>query len=419
MGWLRKKAKQIGRGIKKLGKSIGKGFKKVFGKVAKAFGKLGPLGSIAMMVMMPYVPAFWTNMGTWASGLTTSTNVLAKGFGYAMKGLYHAGNAVGKVYSSVTGAIKGALNFIPGGKGMGLGDRVANFFNRAGEMARDTLGLPDPMSMYSEKSLKYLDFKAVNPDATLKDFQSALDAGQLDNTLADQGQAIMERVYQDSPELQEANAKKYSSIAASGERPVLEFNEATNQYEVISESNAIINRSQFEPYTIETQYQTEYITPSQTPAEIQAAAQESYKADLLQAGVPQTEATIEAIEAGKEVTADDSFNVGDYATEKLGQTAVNKGIEHLISTDPQQQSVGYGGGNTIGLAQSMNDATAYQTRPQEMPINYSTYAAPSFEDLYKSFLNMGIMGSTTTALTALPWFGTTPNYYGAGQQNTG
>jgi len=82
-------------------------------------------------------------------------------------------------------------------------------------------------------------------------------------------------------------------------------------------------------------------------------------------------------------------------------------------------SSGYGGGNTIGLAQSMNDATAYQTRPQEMPINYSTYAAPSFEDLYKSFLNMGIMGSATTALTALPWFGTTPNYYGAGQQNTG
>ena len=121
MGWLRKKAKQVGRAIKKVGKSIGKGFKKVFGKVAKAFGKLGPLGSIAMMVMMPYVPVFWTNLGTWASGLTTSANVLAKGFGYAMKGLYHAGNAAGKVYSSVTGAIKGALNFVPGGKGMGLG----------------------------------------------------------------------------------------------------------------------------------------------------------------------------------------------------------------------------------------------------------------------------------------------------------
>jgi hypothetical protein len=56
MGWLRKKAKQIGKGIKKLGKSIGKGFKKVFGGLAKAFGKLGPLGSIAMMIMMPYVP---------------------------------------------------------------------------------------------------------------------------------------------------------------------------------------------------------------------------------------------------------------------------------------------------------------------------------------------------------------------------
>ena len=67
----------------------------------------------------------------------------------------------------------------------------------------------------------------------------------------------------------------------------------------------------------------------------------------------------------------------------------------------------------------MNESTAYQSKPQEISLNYSTYAAPTFEDLYKSFLNMGIMGSTTNALTALPWFGATPNYYGAGQKNTG
>jgi hypothetical protein len=417
MGWLRKKAKQIGRGIKKLGKSIGKGFKKVFGKVAKAFGKLGPLGSIAMMVMMPYVPVFWTNMGTWASGLTTSANVLTKGFGYAMKGLYHAGNAVGKVYSSVTGAIKGALNFIPGGQGMGLGDRVANFFGKANEMARNTLGLPDPTSMYTETSLKYLDFKAVNPEATLKDFQTALDSGQLDNTLADQGQAIMERIYKDSPDLQKANADKYNAIASSGERPVLEFNEATGQYDVISESDAIINRSQFEGFTIETPTTTEWISPNVDPAQIQAASQAQYKADLLSQGVPQTEATIAAMEAGQEIKTTEGFDVGEYATEKLGKAAINKGIEHLVSTDPTQTNVGYGGQSTIGLAQGINDATAYQTRPQELSLNYSTYAAPSYEKLYQSFLNMGILGSSVNALTSIPWFGTTPNYYGAGQQN--
>lgn len=415
MGWLRKKAKQVGRAIKKVGKSIGKGFKKVFGKVAKAFGKLGPLGSIAMMVMMPYVPVFWTNLGTWASGLTTSANVLAKGFGYAMKGLYHAGNAAGKVYSSVTGAIKGALNFVPGGKGMGLGDRVANFFGKANEMARNTLGLPDPASMYTEQSLKYLDFKAVNPDATLKEFQNAIDSGQLENTLADQGQAIMERVYKD-PELQKASADKYSSIAASGERPVLEFNEATGQYDVISESDAIINRSQFEGYTRETELQTEWVSPSQTPDEIRAAAKASYRADLIQSGVPETEATLKALEESGTLAATEDFDVGEYATEKLGKKALDEGLKRLVATDPVSLNA-YGGSNTIGLAQDLNASTQYAGRPQEMTLNYSTYAAPSYEDLYRSFMGMGIMSNGVNDLTSMPWFGATPNYYGAGQQN--
>ena len=43
MGWLRKKAKQIGKGIKK-----------VFKKIGKAIGKLGVVGQIGMMFLMPY-----------------------------------------------------------------------------------------------------------------------------------------------------------------------------------------------------------------------------------------------------------------------------------------------------------------------------------------------------------------------------
>jgi len=49
MGWLRKKAKQIGNVFKKIGKKLKKGL----GKVAKAFGKLGPLGSLALSFILP------------------------------------------------------------------------------------------------------------------------------------------------------------------------------------------------------------------------------------------------------------------------------------------------------------------------------------------------------------------------------
>ena len=47
MGWLRKKAKQIGNAFKKVGKVLKKGL----GKIGKFFGKLGPLGSLALSFM--------------------------------------------------------------------------------------------------------------------------------------------------------------------------------------------------------------------------------------------------------------------------------------------------------------------------------------------------------------------------------
>jgi len=65
MGKLRKIGKKIGRGIK----SIGKKFKKGLGKIARAFGKLGPLGSIALSFIIP-------GIGGWIGQLAGQTGVL-------------------------------------------------------------------------------------------------------------------------------------------------------------------------------------------------------------------------------------------------------------------------------------------------------------------------------------------------------
>ena len=420
MGKLRKIGKKIGRAIKKVGKKIVKGIKKVVGKVGKAFGKLGPIGNIAMMLMMPYVPVMWTNLGTFASGLTASSSVIAKGFGYAMKGIYHVGNAAGKVYSTMTNAIKGTLNFLPGGKGMGLGDRIGNFFSETMDMARNTIGLPDPASMYSEASLKYLDFKQVNPEATLGDFQKALNDGQLNNTIADQGQAVMERVYKDNPAAQKENIAKYKEIAASGERPVLEYtgDDFTGEYKVMSESEAVINRSQFEGYTRETPYQTEWVAPSQTPEQIKAAAQASYREDLIQAGVPETQATIDARMADETITvgATPDEKGQQFASDKIIQKLGEKGIEHLISTDPEAVA-SYRGSSTTALASEVNAKTSYSTRPEEINLPFGMYANKSYNQLYNDFLGLGLMTRGNNNLMDMYGFGATPNFYGAGMQN--
>jgi len=64
MGWLRKKAKQIGKAIKKVGKKI----KNLIGKIAKPFAKLGIVGQVALGFLMP-----------WAAG------AIFKGFGSSFR----------------------------------------------------------------------------------------------------------------------------------------------------------------------------------------------------------------------------------------------------------------------------------------------------------------------------------------------
>ena len=62
MGFLRKVGKKIKRAFKKIGKKI----KRAFGKVAKFFGKLGPLGSIALSFLLPGIGSA---ISGWFSGL--------------------------------------------------------------------------------------------------------------------------------------------------------------------------------------------------------------------------------------------------------------------------------------------------------------------------------------------------------------
>ena len=167
MGWLRKIGRKIGKGIRKLGRKVKKGLK----GIVKGIGKLGILGTIAMMFVMPYIPILWTNLGTFASGMTASSSVFARAAGYAMKGIYHAGRVGGRVYSTVTNAISGTLSAIPGVSTVTEG--ISKAFNGAMDWTRQKLGIGDPTAYYSEASLDYKEFQNIaGKDASLKDFEA-------------------------------------------------------------------------------------------------------------------------------------------------------------------------------------------------------------------------------------------------------
>lgn len=109
MGKLRKIGKKIGRGIKKVGRKLKKGL----GSIAKVFGKLGPLGSVALSFIIP-------GIGSWLGGLAGSGGAL----GTIATGIQNAAGFVGEGVSRLFTRVTDAVSF-----GM---DKVGQVFGRQG-----------------------------------------------------------------------------------------------------------------------------------------------------------------------------------------------------------------------------------------------------------------------------------------------
>ena len=200
MGWLRKIGRKIGKGIKKIGRGIKKGLK----GIAKGIGKLGIVGTIAMMFIMPYVPILWTNLGTFASGLTASSSVFARAAGYAMKGIYHAGKIGGKIFSAVSNAITGTLSKIPGVSN--ISEAINKTFQGAMDWTKQKLGISDPTAFYSEASLDFKEFQNIaGSDASLKDFEiwKKSDSYAQFKSIGSQGKEIYQSMLNEGGQLSE------------------------------------------------------------------------------------------------------------------------------------------------------------------------------------------------------------------------
>ena len=148
MGWkpgkyLKKAIKGVAKGIKKIGKGIGKAFKKVFKGIGKFVGKLGPIGMLGMMLIMPQLGAWWGQFGTWAQGLSGPLSSV-------MKGVHWAGSKVGTAMTTVTEGIQKTLNVVTGGTfstagtagyEAGFSDNFANWMSGQLDKGREFLGL--------------------------------------------------------------------------------------------------------------------------------------------------------------------------------------------------------------------------------------------------------------------------------------
>ena len=115
---IKKIVKPIARGVR----SIGRDLKKGFGKVAKAFGKLGPLGSIALSLILPGLGGAlsgWLNsLGPVGQFIVRIGEQIGAAASYVKEG-------VGRVFSSITNGIEMGMNAVSrpfmekGARGMG------------------------------------------------------------------------------------------------------------------------------------------------------------------------------------------------------------------------------------------------------------------------------------------------------------
>jgi len=116
MGFLRKTIKRIGRGIKKIGKKIGKAFKEVMKPFSKIFNKLGPIGSIAMMMILPGIgtmlSGFGANIAAGASGALG--NAVGTAIQFTGNAINYVASAPQKIFGSITDAIGRGWNTLTG-----------------------------------------------------------------------------------------------------------------------------------------------------------------------------------------------------------------------------------------------------------------------------------------------------------------
>lgn len=125
----KKFVKKTFKNLKNVLKNPGRAIKKGLGEIGKAFGKLGPIGTIALSLMLPGIGAAWTTFGNFAAGVSGP-------MGAVLRGISTAGNAIGTVYSKASELVSGTLDKITGGASTKLsnwvGTKLDDFRLKAG-----------------------------------------------------------------------------------------------------------------------------------------------------------------------------------------------------------------------------------------------------------------------------------------------
>lgn len=152
---------KIWKGIKKVGKKIAKGVKKTFKKIGAAIGKLGVVGQIGMMFLMPYAMGALSSfagsalgtVGQWSANLLSKSGIGAKALGHTLNMVHKAGTFAGKVYTTISDTIGNAVDRVGNfakGEGFTLSEGRTSIFAKDNErslLSTEGYALPEPTTV--------------------------------------------------------------------------------------------------------------------------------------------------------------------------------------------------------------------------------------------------------------------------------
>lgn len=190
--------------FKKILRPIGRELKKGLKGVGKFFGKLGPVGTLALSLMLPGIGSALTSFGAWAGvgagAAAPFSGTIFGPLGKVIQGVARVGSKVGKVYNSVSSFVDGAIKNIPG-----VGDAYKGFSGWVSnklDKTRQMFGLETSMNeaQFSEalqknseqlENISSVSDKATNLDIGYK--EAAMKQGRTFNVETDKLEDIVGR----------------------------------------------------------------------------------------------------------------------------------------------------------------------------------------------------------------------------------
>jgi hypothetical protein len=115
---MKKLFKKVFKSIKKVFKPIGKELKRGLKGVGKFFGKLGPVGTLALSLMIPGVGTLLGSLGTAVGNVAATapwSGTIFGPLGKVIQGVAQVAKTGGNVYSSITKFVGDTVNTITGG----------------------------------------------------------------------------------------------------------------------------------------------------------------------------------------------------------------------------------------------------------------------------------------------------------------